>query len=390
MSLAAVLRKHAEQLTQVETTYKQNVFAVNTLVTAVLSSSLPTLKTYPPDWQTFVAAYEQAGSDALQWVNTVMARLLQVPQDVLNYNTITTQLLQDAITQANTLVKQPSNAAALAALDQALTGLTTQLNLVSTFVSGAVTAVQHFQDVLPNLATQLQTIAQKSVQDAQADQQQINNYQADIAQLQADIKSLTAAIIALAIADGIALTLGTVATIALWPIGAVVWFVLAPAVAVATTYIALDASKIVADKAKIAADQQAITGLTADVATLTVLANSYAAMANQTQVVETSLGDVLAAWEALEADLTAAITDIRSAIADTQATNFAAVVNDLDEAVGIWTSAYASAGALQISLQVNTAPLEFGMSSGQVQAALASGQSMDIIAYYNQLSTTKV
>lgn len=384
--LSHAIRKNAVSLAQAQTTYKENVVAVNTVVISVLNSSIPTLTTPPPDIQDFINAHITAQGDALDWVNNVIARLLTVPDHVQGYNAIISQLLQDAKTQASTLVNQPSDHTALLVLNNDLTQLSQQLNIVVTFISGAVTNIQKFQDKLPDLATQLQSIAQKSTVDANADQEKIDQLNADIATLRADIKSLTAAIVALGIADTIAITLGTVATIALWPEGALVWFVLAPAVAVASTYIGIDAAKIIADKAKIDNDLQQISGLTADVATLHVLAKDYADMASQAQAIETNLQAVLNEWLTLESDINAAITDIKTATSDQSSANFNAVLNDLNDAIDEWNAAYKQAGALHVELQVNNAQLEVGMSPSEVQTALAKGQTINIIEYYNQIA----
>lgn len=386
-SLGGSIRRRAVSLAQAQNTYKQNVVAVNALVTSVLTSSLPTLNQNPPDWASYITAYEQANGDALDWVNNVMARLLNVPDEVQTYNAVITQLLQDAKTQATTLVSNPTNAGAKAALSQDLSGLSGQLNIVVTFISSAVTNIQKFKDKLPDMATQLQAIATKSTQDAKADQAKIDQLNADIAKLQADIKSLTAAIVGLAIADGIALTLGVVTTIAAWPIGALVWFVLGPAVAVATTYIALDAIQIQTDKAKIESDQTQITGITADVATLHVLAKNYANMADQATQLEANLQAILAEWQTLESDVNADIADINAAIADSKTPNYLAVLNDVTEAITEWNSAYIQAGALHLDLQVNNAQLAPGMSQSEVQSRLASGTTVGIIQYYNQLAS---
>lgn len=387
MVLAQAIRKNAASLAEAQNTYKQNVVTVNTLVTSVLTSNLPTLNQYPPDWQDFVTAHEQANSEALKWVNEVMARLLDVPDDVQSYNAIISQLLQDAKSQASTLVNQPSDQTALQILENDLNNLSRQLGLITTFISGAVSSITSFRDKLPDMANQLQAIANKSTQDANADQTQIDKLNQDIAQLKAEISSLTAAIVALAIVDGIALTIGVVATIALWPVGAVVWFVMGPAVAVATTYIALDAVQIKADKAKIEGDEQQIQGITADVATLHVLAKNYGDMASQAGALETNLQAILAEWQALESEVNAAVTEIRTAISDASAEAFEAVVGDIDDAINEWNAAYSQAGVLHLDLQVNDAQLDVGMSSSDVQATLANGQTMDIIQYYNQIAS---
>ncbi|MBS7664302.1 HBL/NHE enterotoxin family protein [Pseudomonas lalucatii] len=387
LSLARAISSNARSLAEAQASYKQNVVEVNTLMTSVLTSSLPTLNQNPPDWNEFITAYEQANGDALNWVNNVMARLLDVPQEVIGYNGVISQVLQDAKTQAQTLIDQPSNPTALATLNQDLNALTSQLALVTSFIAGAVSALQQSRDSLPDMARQLQSIADRSTQDANADQAQIDQLNADIARLKADIKSLTAAIVALGIADGVAITLGVAATIALWPVGAAVWFVLGPAVAVASTYIALDAEKIKADQASIQAKLGQITGITADVATLHVLAGNFADLASQSEVIETSLQAILAEWQTLESDVNAAVSDIRSALADAGGSNFTAVLDDLNEAIDEWNAAYVQAGSLQLDLQVNTAQLEYGMSSAQVQASLASGQNLGLIDYYNNVSS---
>lgn len=385
MLLAQAISKNTVSLAEAQNTYKENVIVVNTWVTSVLTSSLPTLQNIPPDWQDFVNAYTKANQDALNWVNNVMARLLDVPDEVQNYNSIVTQLLQDAQLQANKLVSNPADSMALQILQNDLNSLTNQLNLVTTFISGAVSSLQQFKDVLPDMATQLQTIADKSAADANADQSQIDTLKQDIANLQSEITSLTASIVALSIVDGVALTLGVVATIAAWPFGALTWLVMGPAIAVASVFIALDAIKLKADKAQLEADQQQVTGLTQDVATLQILAQNYTQMANQTAVVQDSLQSVLAAWQVLSSDVAMAVTDINAAIADAGSTNFNAVVKDLNDALIEWKAAYDQAGALHLDLQVNNAELQIGMTADQVQAATASAKTLDIIQYYNQL-----
>jgi hypothetical protein len=64
-SLAHALRRNRHAFAAAQNGYKQNVIVVNTYVTTVMSSKLPSLNTYPPDWNDFVSAYETATSDAL-------------------------------------------------------------------------------------------------------------------------------------------------------------------------------------------------------------------------------------------------------------------------------------------------------------------------------------
>lgn len=386
MPLAHAIRKNTLALATAQNTYKENVIAVNTLVNSVLTSNLPVLNQTPPDWNDFVTAYVAARSDALGWVNGVLAQLIDVPGEVRAYNTIISLLLGDATAQATALLQNPNNNIALTALNNDLTGLSAQLSVVQIFVSGTLNSIRNFKDTLPDMAAQLNTIATKSAQDANADQAQIDQLKQQITQLQNDISSLTAAIVGLSIADGVALTLGTVVTIAAWPIGALTWLFLGPAVAVASTFIALDAIQLQADKDEINTLTGEITGLTADVATLQLLAQNYSAMAAQTELIEDNLQAILDAWQILQNDVNAAITDIQAAQRDTGSKQFTAVMTDIADATSAWNDAYNQAGALALDIQINTAELQVGMSSEQVQAAMAQGQSMGAIQYYNQVA----
>ena len=389
MLLAHAIRNSAPTLAQAQNTYKQNVVAVNTVITSVLSSQLPALKytkEKPPGWEDFDTAYEKANSDALGWVNGVMSRLLDVPDEVRSYNSTISMLLQDARSQATTLVDHPTDKMALQIMNDDFGRLIKQFGCVTTFISGAITKIRDFQDILPDMAAQLQTIAQKSSQDAKADQQKIDQLKRDIKSLQNEIDSLSAAIAALGIADAAAITLGAVATIVAWPVGAIAWLFAGPAIAVATTYIVLDAEKIKADQKQIEADQGDIDNLTADVASLQLLADNYSRLAEQSKEIETNLQAVLAEWQILESDVVAAVTDIRTATSDAESANFNAVLDDINSAITEWNAAYDQAGDLHLDLEVNTAQLALGMSSDEVGKAMGSGKTMGIIQYYNQVA----
>ena len=387
--LTLAIRKHKPLVAQTTSDYQTNVVTVNTYVNNVLSSSLPTVTPQPKDWPDYVTAWEQASSDALTWVNQCMARLLSVPQDVENYNPIISALLADAITQTNTLIANPGNQAALAALTNDLQQIPGQLAVVETFIAGAIQALQNFQDVLPSMATQLQSLSNLAAADNKADQAQIATLQAQVNQLQSDINLLTAAIIGLAIADAIALTLGIVASIVAFPVGLLSWFIFGPIVAVTTTYIALDAEQIVADKAAIDQTQGQMSEITAACAVLATMSTTYGNLATQSQTIQTALQAVLAAWQAMAGDITVAITDAQTAITDATAGNFQSVLADLQSAQTEWQSTDTQAGSLVVNLQVNNAQLQVGMSQDAVGSALQGGQVVNLITYFNSVGLTR-
>lgn len=385
-SLAQSFRVGLSAFADTNTTYQTNVCVVNTYVNNVMSSTLPTVPVQPTDWSSYVTAWEKANTIALQWVNSCMARLLSVPQDVQNYNSAITTLLNDAIAQTNNLITNPNDTAAKVSLESDLKALPNQFTIVETFISGALSALKGFQDNLPTMAAELQQLSDLAIQDNNADSAKIQQLQADVQTLQADIDSLTKQLIALGIADGVAITLGVVSSIVLFPEGLLTWFALGPAVAVASTFIAIDAEKLKADKAAIDADQQQMDQLTASCSVLSTLSTTYGNLASQSQTIEQSLQAVLAEWQQLTDDVNAAIADIQAAITDEGDADYTAVLNDLTSAQSEWNAAYTEAGSLVLDLNVNNAPLTIGMSSDEVSAALANGKTVDMITYFNQVA----
>lgn len=381
--LSHVLKGRAATFTAAQTDYKTNVATVNQVLTNIFSSALPTLQVVPPDWNDYVSTYENATGVALSWVNSVMARLLEVPDDILGYNDTVVGSLSLALSTAQQLESDPTSLALKNQLHTTLKNMLGVLRLIITFIEGAITSVQKFKDQIPTLSTQLQSIADKSAKDAKADQDQLKDFQQKIDNLKSDINSKTAAIIALSIADGIALTIGTVATIALWPVGALVWFVMGPAVAVATTFIALDSIAIQNDKKQIDAYEQTMTGYTASVATLNTLNSTYSGLSSQASGLDGNLQSILAEWKALETGVNNAIADINEA---NTTSDWKGVVTDIQAAQTEWSAAYAQAGSLKLDIQVNNAQLKYGLSSAQVGEALAKGQTMDVVTYYNTQS----
>ena len=384
-SLAQAIHRNAKSLAQAQNTYKQNLVFVNTFITGVLSSSLPQLNQPPPDWLNFVRSYEMATEEALTWVNDVMAHLLNVPGAVQSYDTVVALLLQDAIAQATSLQSTPDNGMALEVLQDDLANLNDLFGQVIAFISAVISRLENFQNVLPGMATQLQSIAQASINDANADRQQIANLNTQIQQLQSDMASLSAQIIAAGSGDPEAVTLGLVGIMTDWPGGALLWIVLGPAVASSATIIGLDEAKIENDQKQISVLQGQINAITADVSTLALLANGYGVMASQTQQIQTDLQAMLGQWQTLEDDVANAVSDIQSAIveSDTGAAVFEAVAAELNDAVMNWNAASAEVGALTVQLQVNNAPLQVGMSSAMVGQALEGGRTVDILTYYN-------
>lgn len=251
-------------------------------------------------------------------------------------------------------------------------------------ISGVITTLQSFKESLPRQASNLQSIADAATKDQRADQNQISALSQKIDAANAEIGSLTAAIVGLAIVDGVAIVLGVVAVAVAGPIGLVTWIFLGAAVAVASIYIAIDATKIKALKDEIEADQKSMSSFTADVAALANTAKVFKQFADQAQAIEDNLQRILDAWGALKAEFAVVQNELHTASSDYTQEKWQSVKTDFENALADWNTFVASVGQLNITVQGNTAKLQLGMSSAEVQAAMAAGQTTDFMTYINR------
>lgn len=386
MGLRTAVRNNLIILSSASDDYKNNVIQVSQYVSGVMNSSLPVLQSPVPDWDTYTTAYLSAKSSAMVWVNTVLERLNTVPGSILGYNDTVERLFNEAIADAEKLIKNPSDVSAKAFLLDEINLAIRKMNFFSDQVSDVIQTLQSFKDSLPQQAHELQTIADTAMQDQRADEEQIKALSRKIDEANREIKSLTSAIIGLAIADGVAVTLGVIAVAVAGPIGMVTWIFLGAAVAVASIYIAIDAAKIKALKSQIEQDQKSMSAFTADVAALTNTATVFSQFAAQAQAIEDNLQRIVDAWQVLNTELQAVEKDLTDASADYTREQWQIVKTDLENAQADWNTFAASIGQLNVQILGTTARLDLGMGSEEVESAVNAGQTRDFITYINQVA----
>lgn len=384
MVISAAVRNNIVSLSSGCTQYKTNVILVSQYVSGVMNTSLPVLLNPVPDWNTYETAYVAAKSSAMAWVNTVLEKLNTVPNTIVGYNDAVHTLFGNAIQNANTLIANPTDPSARMFLLNDINSAISNMNFFESQIAGVITTLQSFKESLPQQASNLQAIANAATKDQRADQDQISALSQKIDEANAEIKSLTAAIVGLAIVDGVAIVLGVVAVAVAGPIGMITWIFLGAAVAVASIYIAIDATKIKALKDQIEAYQKSMSSFTADVAALTNTANIFKQFADQAQAIEDNLQQILDAWSTLKAELTVVQNELHTASSDYTQEKWQSVKTDFENALADWNTFVASVGQLDITVQGNTAKLQLGMSSAEVQAAMTAGQTTDFITYINQ------
>ncbi len=381
-ALAAAIKTGLPRLNAASAAYQTEVCVVNTFVNNVLSAQLPTLPVDLPNWQAYVDAWAQARSTALQWADKCMAPLIDTPYEVTSYDTVIGALLADAINQTELLVQNPNDTNARSALDRDLSSLLRHLQQVQTFIAGAINPQQAFQVQLAVTASDLAKISNMAIADNLTEQAQIEALKDQISQLQAEIVSLTKALIALGVADAAALTFGAVSSLVGFPL---TWLVMGPVVAVTSTFIALDAKQLLADKQAIEQTQSQMSQPAQFCAVLAFLSNVYAKLVQQALATQNALHSVLSTWTLLSGEMSAAINGMKSAISDADTPNYLIARLDLQNARLEWNMASTQASALTLNLNANAQPLQIGMSSEEVAAALAKGRSIDLMTYFNQL-----
>ncbi|MCS4508738.1 hypothetical protein [Xylophilus ampelinus] len=378
MLLSQAIVKNAGNLASAQQIYQQNVATVTSAMTGVSQTSLPALNYPPPNWAQFSATLIASKTNAQQWLDEVLVQLYSVPQNVeSNY-----QAIQQAITTcagyATSLQSNP-DPSTLAFLQEDLQNIASQLGFSSAFISSCQQAVSSFNDGLPTLLSELDTLVTDFTDAEQVDQGQIAQFQSDISSLNADISSQESLIVGEVVMAGAALYVGRISG---WtPVGCLVKFLCIATIAGATYGIDVAANQIAADKANIVNDTNQMNEYTADVATCVATVQVFTKFVNDMAAVASSVEAVLEQWNTFEADIKAAIADIKAALSDSENAAYSAALDDINAALVEWNAVDELAVNLTLSVNYSQADIQVGMTPAQVQTAVAGAAHQDIISY---------
>lgn len=382
MSLSEAISQNASTAGAAQLTYQQNVATITAAMLAVSEASIPTLYFPPSNWSGFENTFTEAKANAQQWVNDVLSKLLDVPDDVDNNNSVVTQILTACSNYAKQLEQQPDSTT-IQALNTDLSTLSTQLGLVTTYISSCQSAVSSFNDQLPALVEQLMSLVTDFTNQENVDQAQVNALQTAITQLNGDIAQQEQNIVTEGILAGAALYIGYISG---WtPVGFLVKVLCTATVAAAAYGIDLAANTIASDTAQISSDTQNMNEYTQDAAACMAQVTSFSNLVSQMSAVATSLENVLQQWTTFESEIKTAVAEVSQATQDTSSAQYAAVLTDLQNASNEWTSVDELAVSLQLTLNATEATLQSGMTPQQVQAAVQSAPSQDVISYLNSM-----
>lgn len=202
------------------------------------------------------------------------------------------------------------------------------------------------QDVVPDLALQLQHISRQAWLDRRQQEQEQQDLHEETERLQQDIRSFQASMTALGLMGGLALIFGAVTTGALWPFGSLVWVVLLPTVLMLLTLWLGDWRKWRDDQHMLRHQQQQIAQLDRQISQQHATLEQYHTWLAQTTAMQQRVGQILAAWHTLESDVGMTLAQLCSVEVEWSRAHPQAAVQHWEDAQLEWRAAYEQIEAL--------------------------------------------
>ncbi|MDU1904589.1 MAG: hypothetical protein E6772_07380 [Dysgonomonas sp.] len=363
-------------------TYVMNYTEVCNYVSAVNQSKLPVLKKPPTHWNEYEKCLINAKAAAIEWVNEIAARLKALPAELINADEDMLKLFNSAIDQCNYLIKDPTDEHARKKLKKNIDNSLEDIKDLIEKLDSIIKRMSNFRDTLPEQARNLQRIADLAMQDEKVDQKKIKELTEKVNDMNNEISDLTAAIVGLSIAAGIGITLSVIAVAAAGPIGMLTWIFTGAAVATAVTFIAIDAVKIKNLKAEIESLQSSMNDYSADVAALQLTSQTFGELAKKAKAVENNMKYILDIWKALQYDLSSISKEIEKSGEKYKSEDWKAVKSSFEKVIQLWNQFQKEVQLCNLNdMKGNTAKLEPGMSSAEVEKALKNGQDVELIKY---------
>jgi len=363
-------------------TYVRNYIDVCNYVSAVNQSKLPVLNIPPAHWTEYETCLVDAKTAAIQWVNEIAARLKALPAELINADEDMLKLFNSVIEQCNYLIKDPTDEHARRKLKKNIDYSLADIRDLAEKLDSIIKRMSSFRDTLPEQARNLQRIADLALEDEKVDKRQIEDLKKQVKDIKTEISKLNDEIAALSIALGAAVVLSVVAVVAVGPIGMVSWIFTGAAVAVSATYIAIDSNKIKSLKTKTKALESDMNDYTNDVAALQLTSQTFSELVEKAQAVENNMKYILDIWKALEYDLTKIAKEIENSGVKYNSEDWKAVKSGFEKVIQLWNQFQKEVQLCNLNdMKGNTAKLEIGMNSAEVEKALKNGQDVELIKY---------
>jgi hypothetical protein len=208
--------------------------------------------------------------------------------------------------------------------------------------------LQRLQEVVPDLALQLQHTTRQIWLDRRQHEQISLDLDEAIKRLEQDIQSFRTSIIALMGVSGLALGFGGLTTGLLWPFGGLVWLILVPTLVVMLLLWRTDYTKLLEDQRLLQSKRQLVQQLHQQMTIQHHQMTCYHAWLAQTATMQQRVGQILAAWHTLERDIGISIAQLDSVLLEHQRGHQRAALQHWEHAHMEWRAAYEHIQALCI------------------------------------------
>lgn len=323
-----------------------NAFNANNHVMAyvlgIVNTTLPTIPAAPAWYTTFESVFSDVQIHANGWF-PIATDLVSIPNSIVGYG-ISFNASMSTINSLITVLRQePTNQAALAALQNQFQAMIGNVGSFSTSANALNESIASFSRNMTADAALLAAAVQSSTQTQGVDREQIQQFLGKIALLKKEIDYWQTVETAAAIAGGVGFWLGAV--LAIFTLGFGIAFgIVAAAVGILTMVIASE--KVQAAKDGVHAVNLQMNALTKQAASLAALNVQLNTLISLSTAAGAQVALVLQVWTEMESELAAVASELANCNGDASSLNLAQLQVDLNLANQDWQTLIATSSVI--------------------------------------------
>lgn len=365
--------------------YKTNILLLNSYVTGIVTTSLPTFNILPENYAEYLKFYGAAQLEAKKWVKTIYTNLIMVPGVIADRTGITQKTLNDAQTYLERIILKPDDGFAVMMFQQDLKDAQAVIdNMISTNQLLLDQLNDYQSTSLDIIQDNLKCLTETMMAGADVDERKIAELISRINALERDIKSQTTSVVggSLLVVTGIVMCSlalftgwGTVAGIA----GAVACGGIAIA---GGSIVGTSSRKIMDDKEEIKNAQAKCSLYEQDIAALKTAADTFDKFCLQMDEMKGYLADIIEVWQTIHDELGELHNDVEEASQEFSRQDWEQVRSSLQSAAEVCGRITVWMGDLDISdIQATDAVIAPGMTEEEIRTALKAGNTISFEEY---------
>jgi len=396
MKISRAIKKQSQVYAEADSAYLQNITAVNGYVLQVLLSEMPALLLPPPNYSEFLITFTKIKSTTLGWVNSVLYKLMEVPQTINKSNDDILRLFGYAQEYAEDLHhKYDANTAAL--LVKKLKSIDSELSFLKQLIANVIKKINDYDDQLPGLVDDFNELLDDYKQTVQYDEDQIDVFEKKTSQLQGEIAALWIKITLEIMNAGGAIIMGKLAKKIKNKYVKVLAQIMSYGLAVTLINdIVNSLIKISAKNGEINVITEKMDQLTIDIASLVAANAQFEGLRDNVSNVQDNLEFIEGKWDELSQEIKKSIVKIENAQEDVQNEEYKEVIIDVIEARSYWEETVNKSKLLELNYKVKDAEIDMDLLVTEndsekvaeekmlaINKILAEAKEYPAIEYYN-------